>query len=84
MDKLQVVSSLLARRELPYWAVAPAFIVGYATAKAVVDYREWYSLGEGQTHANIYYFFLFLHHMKVAYLVTSLAGLFLVPANSAE
>jgi hypothetical protein len=47
MDRLQVVSSLLSRRELPYWAIAPVFVAGYAAAKAVVDYRDWYSLGEG-------------------------------------
>jgi hypothetical protein len=53
MDKLQVVSSLLSRRELPYWAIAPVFLAGYAAAKAVVDYKAWYALGEGQYYARV-------------------------------
>lgn len=48
-EKVKVVTELLKRREVPYWALGPAIAAGYAFAKAVIDYREWKALGEGIT-----------------------------------
>lgn len=48
-QQVKVITEIMKRRELPYWALAlaPALAAGYAVAKAVSDYREWRSLGEG-------------------------------------